>query len=117
MDYNDSGDDCKLHHPGNIAEQIQEEADPDANIIFGATVSEDMEDRVSVTIIATDFSTSGVDPIASEMEAIKVPAMKGKPVELEGGLSGVEMDLHSILENDTEDKHSTLNFDVPDFLR
>ena len=51
------------------------------------------------------------------MEAIKVPAMKGKPVELEGGLSGVEMDLHSILENDTEDKHSTLNFDVPDFLR
>ena len=115
--YVSGGYDMGMLDISNIAEQIQEEADPDANIIFGATVSEDMEDRVSVTIIATDFSTSGVDPIASEMEAIKVPAMKGKPVELEGGLSGVEMDLHSILENDTEDKHSTLNFDVPDFLR
>lgn len=115
--YVSGGYDMGMLDISNIAEQIQEEADPDANIIFGATVSEDMEDRVSVTIIATDFSTSGVDPIASEMEAIKVPAVKGKPVELEGGLSGVEMDLHSILENDTEDKHSTLNFDVPDFLR
>ena len=115
--YVSGGYDMGMLDISNLAEQIQEEADPDANIIFGATVSEDMEDRVSVTIIATDFSTSGVDPIASEMEAIKVPAMKGKPVELEGGLSGVEMDLHSILENDTEDKHSTLNFDVPDFLR
>ena len=115
--YVSGGYDMGMLDISNIAEQIQEEADPDANIIFGATVSEDMEDRVSVTIIATDFSTSVVDPIASEMEAIKVPAMKGKPVELEGGLSGVEMDLHSILENDTEDKHSTLNFYVPDFLR
>ena len=73
--YVSGGYDMGMLDISNIAEQIQEEADPDANIIFGATVSEDMEDRVTVTIIATDFSTSGVDPIASEMEALKVHAM------------------------------------------
>ena len=76
-----------------------------------------MDNQVSVTIIATDFSTSGVDPVATDMEPVKAPSVKGTPVELEGGLSGVEMDLQSIFEKDSQDKHSTLNFDVPDFLR
>lgn len=115
--YVSGGYDMGMLDISNIAEQIQEEADPDANIIFGATVSDDMEDKVSVTIIATDFSTSGVDPIMEELEPIKAPMTQGTPVELEDGLTGREMDLHTILENDSQDKHSTLNFDVPEFLR
>lgn len=115
--YVSGGYDMGMLDISNIAEQIQQEADPDANIIFGATVSEDMEDKVSVTIIATDFTNNGIDPVAEELEPVKVPNLQGTPVELEGGLSGREMDLSSILENDTEDKYSTLNFDVPDFLR
>lgn len=115
--YVSGGYDMGMLDISNIAEQIQEEADPDANIIFGATVSDDMEDKVSVTIIATDFSTSGVDPVMEELEPIKAPMTQGTPVELEDGLTGREMDLHTILENDSQDKHSTLNFDVPEFLR
>lgn len=115
--YVSGGYDMGMLDISNIAEQIQQEADPDANIIFGATVSEDMEDKVSVTIIATDFSNSGIDPVAEELEPVKVPTIQGTPVELEGGLSGREMDLSSILENDVEDKYGTINFDVPDFLR
>lgn len=115
--YVSGGYDMGMLDISNIAEQIQEEADPDANIIFGATVSDDMEDKVSVTIIATDFSTSGVDPVMEELEPIKAPMAQGTPVELEDGLTGREMDLHTILENDSQDKHSTLNFDVPEFLR
>lgn len=115
--YVSGGYDMGMLDISNIAEQIQEEADPDANIIFGATVSDDMEDKVSVTIVATDFSTSGVDPVMEELEPIKAPMTQGTPVELEDGLTGREMDLHTILENDSQDKHSTLNFDVPEFLR
>ena len=37
---------------------VQEAANPDANIIFGATVSEDFEDEMHVTVIATGFDTS-----------------------------------------------------------
>ena len=34
---------------------VQEAANPDANIIFGATYSEEFEDEMRVTVIATDF--------------------------------------------------------------
>ena len=32
-----------------IADRVQSEADADANIIFGATISEDMQNKISVT--------------------------------------------------------------------
>lgn len=114
--YVSGGYDMGMLDISNIAERIQDEADPDANIIFGASVSEDMTDKVSVTIIATDFTTSGVDPVASQMEPAK-PVEVGTPVELPGGLSGREMDLSSIFESDSQDRHSTINFDVPEFLK
>ena len=34
---------------------VQEAANPDANIIFGATCSDDLEDEIQVTVIATGF--------------------------------------------------------------
>jgi cell division protein FtsZ len=34
---------------------VQEAANPDANIIFGATYSEEFEDEMRVTVIATGF--------------------------------------------------------------
>ncbi len=38
---------------------ISEKAAEDANIIWGAVVNEDMKDEISVTVIATGFSTDG----------------------------------------------------------
>ena len=46
-----------------IASKIQDEADPDANIIFGATVNENMNDKVSITLIATDFTKRWAFPL------------------------------------------------------
>ncbi len=40
---------------------ISEQADPDANIIWGSVLNEDMEDEMSVTVIATGFATFGVE--------------------------------------------------------
>ena len=34
---------------------VQEAANPEANIIFGATYSDDLEDEIQVTVIATGF--------------------------------------------------------------
>ena len=50
---------------------VQEAANPDANIIFGATVSEDFEDEMRVTVIATGFE-------GSEMGAKAAPAAAAK---------------------------------------
>ena len=47
--------DLTLDEVETAAGIVQENANPDANIIFGATVSEDFEDEMRVTVIATGF--------------------------------------------------------------
>ena len=44
---------------------ISEQADPDANIIWGAAFDEAMDDEISVTVIATGFDTK--DQISSQL--------------------------------------------------
>ena len=41
---------------------VQENANPDANIIFGATSSDDFEDQMRVTVIATGFERKNEEP-------------------------------------------------------
>lgn len=42
---------------------IAEQADPEANIIWGAAFDENMEDEMSVTVIATGFSTKTISEL------------------------------------------------------
>lgn len=44
-----------LFEVNEAAEIVAETADPDANIIFGAVINEDLQDQVMVTVIATGF--------------------------------------------------------------
>ena len=47
-----------LHDAGRSRTSIREAADPDCNIIFGATVDETLGDQVWVTVIATGFDAA-----------------------------------------------------------
>ena len=47
--------DIGLEDVESAASLVQEAAHPDANIIFGATFDEDMDDEIRVTVIATGF--------------------------------------------------------------
>jgi cell division protein FtsZ len=49
------GPNLSLHEVNEAATLIQEEADDDANIIFGAVIDEAMGDEVRITVIATGF--------------------------------------------------------------
>jgi len=49
------GADLTLHEVNEAATLIQEEADDDANIIFGAVIDESMGDMIRITVIATGF--------------------------------------------------------------
>jgi cell division protein FtsZ len=51
------GADLSLHEVIEAASIIQEGADPEANIIFGAVVNHDISDEVVVTVIATGFDS------------------------------------------------------------
>ena len=52
------GLDLALHEVDQAASLIQQEADDDANIIFGAVIDEKMENEIRITVIATGFGES-----------------------------------------------------------
>jgi cell division protein FtsZ len=54
------GPDLTLHEVNEAATCIQEEADEEANIIFGAVIDESMGDEVRITVIATGFGEPSV---------------------------------------------------------
>jgi cell division protein FtsZ len=49
------GPDMSLYEVNEASSLIQEEADEDANIIFGTVIDQDMEDEIRITVIATGF--------------------------------------------------------------
>lgn len=49
------GNDLAMHEINAAAETITTAADPNANIIFGATISPDLEGEVIITVVATGF--------------------------------------------------------------
>jgi cell division protein FtsZ len=88
------GPDLSLHEVNEAATLIQEEADDEANIIFGAVIDESMGDELRITVIATGFGdragvTRPVPRPQPEIEA--VPAAPGARVESADDLRGLEV--------------------------
>lgn len=52
------GMDLSMHEINAAAETITAAADPDANIIFGATINPDIEGEVIITVVATGFDAA-----------------------------------------------------------
>lgn len=52
------GMDMSMHEINAAAETITSAADPDANIIFGATINPDLQGEVIITVVATGFDAS-----------------------------------------------------------
>lgn len=52
------GPDLTMNEVDEAAKIIASAADPDANIIFGATIDETMHDQIKVTVIATGFDST-----------------------------------------------------------
>jgi len=64
------GPDLMLFEVEQAANRIRAEVDPDANIIFGNTILDDMEGRIRVSVVAT-----GIDA-----ELMKLPEKKITPI-------------------------------------
>lgn len=52
------GNDLTMSEVDEAAKIISAAADPDANIIFGATIDESMHDQLRITVVATGFDNS-----------------------------------------------------------
>lgn len=52
------GNDLSMHEINAAAEVITGAADPDANIIFGATIDPDLDGEIIITVVATGFDAA-----------------------------------------------------------
>ena len=90
------GPDLSLHEVNEAATLIQEEADEEANIIFGAVIDESMGDEVRITVIATGFgehAEAGEKPRPGPRDARAAGAGEGRPVKRLGLLAEDELDV------------------------
>jgi cell division protein FtsZ len=94
------GNDLSMHEINAAAETITSAADPDANIIFGATINPELEGEVIITVVATGFDASYYAKRDPETTA-KVLASRSSPQlstpkttkQDEKALSEINMDL------------------------
>lgn len=108
------GNDLSMHEIHSAAETITSAADPDANIIFGATINPELEGEVIITVVATGFDAayfSARDKKQSE---------KAKDSEDDNGLtsydsfSPVEDNTISDIDMDLDKKESEHDFTKDD---
>lgn len=109
------GYDLGMLEANEAAEQIAEAADPEAIIIFGATVREDIEDEIIITVIATGFgdeerhdeTRETIDVLNGGNEFVQGTAPEDAPEGIKVTEVTIDPDL------DTSDD----GFRVPDFLK
>ena len=65
-----------LHEVHEAATIIQRAADPEANIIFGCVLNEDMGDEVEITVIATGFREEQLEKSEPRSTSTTVPGSK-----------------------------------------
>jgi cell division protein FtsZ len=71
------GNDMSMHEINMAAETITAAADPEANIIFGATIDPDIENEVIVTVVATGFDAAYFARSTEETKSAVEPVNSG----------------------------------------
>ncbi len=132
------GYDLGMLEVSQLATLVQEQADEDCILIFGAAVDENMEDEIAVTVIATGFDEGletraiggqGGIPQAAAVQQAQVQPQQAQPVQMQqpvmqntgnevigriDNIEGREVDLQDILK---EEGTAPSRFDIPDFLK
>lgn len=60
------GSDLGMHEINEAAKVITQAADPNAKVIFGVTINDDMKDEVRITVVATGFSDREIRKIVDK---------------------------------------------------
>lgn len=111
------GNDLSMHEINAAAETITTAADPEANIIFGATINPDLEGEVIITVVATGFDAAYYAKQAeapsrgrsvSERSELDVSTPKTSKQE-EKALSEIDMNL----EDEKPEGHEDFTSDTP----
>ncbi len=92
------GNDISMHEINTAAETITAAADPDANIIFGATINPELEGEIIITVVATGFDAAyfanrnaQVSPVASTVSDVA----NDEAIKSDDDVTDINMDLNS----------------------
>ena len=109
------GYDLGMLEANEAADLIEKAAARDANIIFGASIKEDLEDEIRITVIATGFDseeeeeTESISPAASSAESRPAESGQGRPEEQAEALHEAQQQEDEVSSDD--------DIEVPDFLQ
>ena len=119
------GYDLGMLEVSEIASLVEERADRDCILIFGAAVNEEMQDEIAITVIATGFDEGLESTSGGGREAADKPSEPDQQKQGLGGyddvfgrvegLEGKEVTLQDILQSEEEEKGSS-RFEIPSFL-
>lgn len=73
------GSDMSMHEINNAAETITAAADPEANIIFGATINPDLDGEIIVTVVATGFDAAYFHERQSQASGVSAAVASDEP--------------------------------------
>jgi cell division protein FtsZ len=112
------GYDLGMLEVNEAADQIEKAADKDAIVIFGASVKEELQDEIIITVIATGFEENGTDKIpGGNRDIIRPGSPKDEKNQADSdgdSEEGVE-EAAGKEENEFEKKYAT-DFAIPSFL-
>ena len=115
------GPDLTMSEVSEAAEMISTHADPDANIIFGATIDEAMGDQIKISVIATGF-----DSVRSGFAALQAAGANAR-IHFDDSTPSNTAPSTTADDNDDDDDNTPPGtppksddsdpFDIPAFLR
>lgn len=85
------GADLGLFEVDVAAGLIEKSADPDANIIIGAVIDENLDDEIVITVIATGFDKSDLIKKTEKVTTSQKPLKSQKPSYIEKPVTSVEV--------------------------
>jgi len=116
------GPDLTMFEVDEAARIISSAADPDANIIFGSVIKEDMSDQVRITVIATGFDETQARISKMHKSDVKPevgPKITGVVSEMaideNKGKEKKEENIYAATEEEIEKEED--DFEIPAFLR
>ena len=114
--YVSGGYDLGMLEVQEVASLVEEKADKDCILIFGAAVNEEMKDEIAITVIATGFG-GGLD---EGIEGLGFNRARNNPepeeVVTEDGLTGRTVTLSDIFGEAGDEEEGDSRFGIPQFL-
>jgi cell division protein FtsZ len=112
------GNDMSMHEINSAAETITAAADPDANIIFGATINPEVEGEIIITVVATGFDATYFarraddgrqSPVTSRQSSVASDSSLEDSTLREETVKDIDMELDQPVSEDETDPENTLS--------